>query len=500
MAVLPADEGVPRFPFWSRVIPALLLCAAAGCGADGCSGGKSKPTSPKVASVEIVPRTIYVREASGFQLEARARNAAGTILPGKSAQWSVPAEYEDLVAFEPASGNPTAVTVVPFAELPGGADPGAVRFTIPGVEAEIDGRRGTAVIVVGRTVETIGTDVATDRVELKDPTSAPDAGPFGSPAAAPPAVVVIGARFESICPRDTLFAVSGVAHFEGNVQDVKDCPDPPPPPPKQRAALFAADAAAQREDANIWSIELGNVLSKEMNPPIQVGVVLWNGMTESGALDAQDLSNAILDEADLTNHYLRRSLAGTQLQWPTPVLQAAESTFDPGSCSDDNAVQALLGTQMDPAAKLIHIAFVDELATTGPLDLDGYAKGGITCPIVTGRPYGLILVRGLSDFSLAHEIGHILGLNKDVLPNGATGHVSGAGYHCGNPMWIGPGKGLCAPLGFNLGQVYRMNWQSGKAWLHHAGLRSDTETVNCAPPTAPCPPLSLDHAPPPSTP
>jgi hypothetical protein len=102
-----------------------------------------------------------------------------------------------------------------------------------------------------------------------------------------------------------------------------------------------------------------------------------------------------------------------------------------------------------------------------------------------------------SPTTLAHELGHALGLR------GKVGHTGGPdsrmdGFESTNLMWKGlDGDGTKAQDWFSLGQAFRMNADT-HSWLNRAAGSSSTgpQPLACSPTSpkskTPCPPLAFD--------
>ena len=115
--------------FRARLAIVLVSLAVIGCG-----GGPSEPEpDPTAAQVALTPATLTLASGATGQLTATARDAAGTILTGRTVSW---ASQDTMIAKVDAAGLVTA-------QLVRAATAGETRVT-----ATVDGKSATATITV----------------------------------------------------------------------------------------------------------------------------------------------------------------------------------------------------------------------------------------------------------------------------------------------------------------------------------------------------------------
>ncbi len=160
------------------------------------------------------------------------------------------------------------------------------------------------------------------------------------------------------------------------------------------------------------------------SPELEVKVHLWNGVRgnnwETGARILSDLARA--------NEILKRSWVGIRLKAVGGIQRLGDGgvvEFEPGKCGNSTYYQDLFPTLAgQPDEDVLQILYVDEINRGwGRYDIlpsGDTLSSGKACPWYKGGPAEPTLVvlemKVFSWGTLAHKVGHILGLNEKALP------------------------------------------------------------------------------------
>ena len=193
------------------------------------------------------------------------------------------------------------------------------------------------------------------------------------------------------------------------------------------------------------------------------------------------------------------SRAGIEFVGDTFIGVRPNLTVDEGltinvSRCDDLTYMAGKLPRMDVDAKVIYVVYAQRLYV--PQDGDGPDKTvtGKSCFPTEDRAAGLVLINWYEAdvTSLAHELGHYMGLRRGAVYN--YGHTRPLdGFDHSNVMW---GTNDFDKPGvherFSVGQVYRMV-SDCRSWLFYVGRAPPKRCCQFDPYTsAPCPPAFLD--------
>jgi hypothetical protein len=480
-----------------------------------------------IGSVEVVPSVIHVGSTRPFLLEARLRNGDGKVVThsGIDVYWVAPSA----VSFDPNPGNPTRVTVDPsqFAGYPApqasfitesSTDPPGVSFTLEAGEHHREPITDIKAMVLGP-----GTGLGVlATASVSDPATiffhwgglaaaaSSDEGASGiwlmdfhrgftdASSVWSPNIAVLDWTQGGTQSLDHQVA------FVGNVklEDPENCSrsvdrttvvgssskhpriDGPPPQPAFPFRVAMGPDGVVLDDVMGWNKN-------------RVDVVLWDAVEEATpewTPDTSPVIAAMREELSWAQVILDRSRAGIQFNIVDEVLDPRGPAAIPPdvmiglSCEvpagNDTIGKYFPLPHFDPDRKVIYIVYVPTIEDTN--DTLGTFKEllGRACPHVDGRKFALIVVNaGLKTIStLAHEIGHALGLNGKTFENSAHPYNPAvdlefySGFDYTNVMWVGAGGVAGERERFSLGQVSFINHDS-RSWLGHLGKISNG--VNC---------------------
>jgi hypothetical protein len=267
------------------------------------------------------------------------------------------------------------------------------------------------------------------------------------------------------CNNDQVLRSTGTTNL-GNVLAAAGC--------NSEISIFSAtNAMAWESPVTTWTDNMGDVHTSSLQGIINMPVSVWIADTNA-AVAAQ----AVNDMANANQLYAQNKV-GVQFQ-PTftnvSSNAGAVTTIGTASCGAVAAIRA----SAFYSANALNIYYVNG-AFTG----ENCAR---TTPVGDGNISYLGTLANLA--TLAHEIGHALGLR----PAGSGGHTNTvAGFGTNNVMW---GGGIAARDHFSLGQAFRMNTHTdvwGGTMLINNGLRPGPGRA-CAPLTTSdlCPALPAD--------
>ena len=474
-----------------------------------CGCHKKPPSISSVASsVIIIPGEVHAEAGSKIQLRAEVLDQRGLgMATSAEITWKgKDTEGQELV-FTNFDGK-TAVLTVPKPPNLDGDNPVVDLISVQAV-AQVPGKRGS----VKSTKATIhitfrelfgGTPPNLDRLDIPHT-------PGG-----PPSIILMDAKADGQCWWDRVLGVAGRAYFSESMEPgCEVAADHGNPGPEM--AVFSRGATQFWDRANLtgpsWDASYSSTsplwsgLVGEFRPPssipVSVDIQLWNGVRgPSGETDSR-----ILSDLRWANEILEKSWAGINLRRVGSIKRLGDGaavTYDPDKCEDAAYHSNLFGSGGPVDHKVIQVLYVDEIDWYGER-FDILASGdtlasGKACPWYKYPTFPTLIVLEMKASSwgtLAHELGHLLGLNEEALKTeGHTDYLSSEDHFaCWNVMWGNPGTECPGNRDrFSLGQVFRMHVHNSDAWLAHLSLQSGV-TRCCQKEdegTFSCPPLSTD--------
>jgi len=422
------------------------------------------PTSPpEVASVEIIPSPVYVTsDGARFQLRARLRDSAGNII---SEDWTLPLSW---------TWNPP-----PAASFTAGAS----------VDLEIEASVGAASDVAEIRVVP-ASDATGDRIVAEVPATEPPA---------PPSVALVdgqatlegGTTTCIIDSGDEPIAFVGVAPLPGNM--VGDCTTPPVvgalallTPGKELVYGTASWLPEAGDLANFTATATpADAYQHEPGPPRELKVKIWIPHGADAALNAagETPDQQVTSELGVLDWIFSTSLAGISVVPDGPLREATLGELQMGEAGVKLKLWDCLQVKDRVPSDVASEFGPDVLSVLYVLDLWKYDEDdamvdagyrGFACrPGPEASPErdalgGIVLIEwgDREPETLAHEIGHMLGLHYPPLPEfGHTRYLTGFN-RTHNLMWTGddsPRDHL------SVGQVFRMNVDE-HSWLNRAGV------------------------------
>ena len=474
------------------LLAAIVLCAALGSCRRGCDC--PIPARPREAALLAAPATLYVVEGAEFILRARHVGADGGVLPitGNALTWEPGSA--DAFARGTAGGDSIILTAKPVEKV--------TETTVSVTMSESLAAEVAVFVVPADAIDAAGDKlVATaeryPNYALIDGNAKIDGGS---------AEAIASDAAPAICRKNSWIAFVGVG-LAGEL--VGDCdPMPARPDVTGKVTVFAPTYGVFRKDV-AWSTDnntvtvsspaSGGFVAIERPAAIRVSYTVW--IAAAGGIDSQ-----VNEEMKLAREIFRREvtgldLVGTIATAPTPAASAiVASRNTPLECASVRADLSAVPATFNGST--LNVVYVDDiLAPAFGAGETSYPSGlrGYSCP--PSEEHGAIILiswaAGLAT-TLAHELGHTLGLRDDA---GHTNDREGFGYT--NMMWGGESiDRALARAYFTPGQAFRMNFDTN-SWLHRttdaAAPRPKPEQT-CGPPEAglPCPPLAWDIAGPPA--
>jgi hypothetical protein len=466
---------------------AIAATAAVGTACNGGGSGSNPPASPEqpeqgiaprddgpsgtpVARVVIRPATIHATSGASFEMEAIASDVTGTPIGDPGAiQWT------GSVTFSNATANPTIVTT-------GATGPQSVTATIGGVS-------GTA------TVHVAPSTPSSDRLTLPHVPGAPisavliDANEFSTTSS----------NTSATCTHDDLqFGIAGTGSLGRNL--TKGC--------VSKLAVFAPGQAVRFEchrDAshpncaqsllNLWSNGRDDVARTAL-PPLTVELVMWFRVSaetadvEFVAKVAANYATAIYsDERAAMTFDIATSAGGAN--GSVRVLAPPEGALDP-------CVGVESALDFTPVKGRVNVVYAEDIQLN-----DG--PRAITCDRTAGEPPIVVIRYGAeAPTTLAHELGHVMGLVRNAFDDWRGGHTwQLPGFDETNLMW----SETNATVGLerdriSLGQAFRMHVDT-RSWVNTIPdgstvsiRKGDTETCQTSRDTStPCPVLRTNLTP-----
>ncbi len=459
--------------------------------------GCPPPDPLEVCSVEVIPARVYAVTGRTFLLEARFRNCEKEVItdPNVAVSWSGPRG----VHFLPGNKYRTRVSIDP--EIwPSSAQP-EVGSRPPGQDLGIPRSVGAFEIEIRRIHASVG-DVKSDEavVMLGEPVEAPGRDrivvTYDQPSF--PTVVLFDGFDGAVCLRDEILAVVAQAYLPKDI--TRGC--------GKRGAELSVLSPTRRGvyDANpeshhsLWGKTVPGEVSLDLGEKDTVDLVLWQHARAShfSLIQAGDPFSFILADLkkaqgifDLSRVGVHLRMADTLIGSTTPpVLIGPEevgepfSEFDIAKCDDASYVQEKL-PRLDLNAEKIYVVYVGLVYSGTP---DKPQKGKTCLPTATrSAPLVILAAKTRHVTTLAHELGHAMGLNSATLPN--SGHTKGLkGFDRSNIMW--EGNDLDGPgerERFSVGQAFRINADC-RGWVFSTGREGSSLCCQCEPfENEPCP-------------
>ncbi|MCI0433755.1 MAG: hypothetical protein L0271_08895 [Gemmatimonadetes bacterium] len=416
-----------------------LVTFAGGC---NCNGPNA------IDSVVIVPPVVFAEDNAPFLVEAWALDDRGRRRPFPGAvPWTVPAG----ITAANSNVNPALLT----GRLPAGLD----AVTLSGITATINGRTSPAAqAIISQTGATM------DQLILS-----------ATADALPAAVLIDAATSGAGCAVDITVVLVGRAALPDNLTDA--C--------ASEMALFSAGHGAHLDRSAVlaatspWTTGVDEVTISTLDPllPVPLAYYWATGSTvDLGTLKAQvGNANQILQTSRVGVSFDPPSLAQVQVGPELTILQA--------NCG---SAETLLATVLDLDVAFLYIIYAKDIIVGGK---------GFTCVPAATRPAGFIVmsVNTMIDKTLAHELGHMMGLLEPF--NGHTNDkaIPIEGFDWSNFMWAWDvAHASVYRIRASLGQAYRMNFHDA-SWIVQSIRPNPSVPCQCDPyADSPCPKLSAD--------
>lgn len=433
---------------WSLV--SLLLAATGACSCccrldDDCE---------RVRSVELLPRTTYSQAGQTFQLTAVARDEDGYPIVA-----DLPFKYDGTVTIV-SRDNDRVVVGIP-------ATPGTFTVTARVGSHESEPAR---IIVL--------------------PSGAGDVVAVPHTAGAEPVEALLDARDISEATADKAndrqFSVVGQATLPVNFAGDWTASGVP-----NEVALFVPGRAAEIRPlaSTHFTAAAGDIVSATSStPPIPLDVTVWY-FVETGGGGYTPIERAT-DDLALAQRILERTRAGVRIGSIDHRVQAITQDLPAGTgCTQ---IAGTLG--FTPVPKRLNVVLVEDIAFPS-------APFGLACPNLAGDISLIVIDAGaISETTLAHEIGHVLGLASPPFPSWMyeTGHVdeyASHGFDETNLMWAYPDpRPREGRRNLTLGQIFRFHADQA-SWINNQSMRPSTDrTADCggSPLQGGCPRLALE--------
>ncbi len=450
------------------VARAMVLLCVAGC-ADSCNPTPD-PDGP-IVMIEVLPPRVEAVDGQSFELDLRLRDQDGNILPAARAS-EVKWTHDPGLTLSALSGAPVKVV----ASLDANTPPLTLRIT-----ATANGKVGNGEIRLS------DVPAAMDWVESEH-----QAGD------APMLTLVDGQSDDWRSDSAVAFVSKGPLDAFGYGCDGTNCGEITFFSPRHRV-LREEPAWSNACEAIQFTSSPGSgdcaATHVQVYDQERVEVRIWT-------LTTNDVTAAINSDLALANRVLVRARSGLLLApvpaAPLPGFNVVLDVSGPSwACPLTTGPYALktqlLTAGVSPSTFSEHgvtVVYVDEIMSptgggTGPSGYKGYS-----CPWASGDgTIVLISVAARHATTFAHELGHAFG---PWTAAEGFGHTTAPHFDKSNLMWDAAYP-VPVPREFlTLGQVFRVNLQSGSI-LHRPP--STTEGLRCSPPDAaerPCPALHQD--------
>jgi hypothetical protein len=293
--------------------------------------------------------------------------------------------------------------------------------------------------------------------------------------------------------------------FEGSTAiSVEDLVNPTTCP--SEVAVFSREQAMTLQHPS-WSAAADRIQLDSGPPPLTVDLNVYVAVNDAKA--------ARRTRADITRavRLYRENRVGITFRVDhfDSSPSAADRLAIGSGCRDVGALKRAGPPLFDPTR--INVYVVQNVIAMKHGEEDDTWRG-YNCFKEGGENVIYVSVQWHSPTTLAHELGHALGLRPPCGHTGYEGDTTIAGFTAVNIMWSGLSDTAgAAQSRFSLGQAYRMN-ASPKSWVNHVRGTGATgrairtgetrscptvppiETDRCPPATParndPCPPLALD--------
>lgn len=240
--------------------------------------------------------------------------------------------------------------------------------------------------------------------------------------------------------------------------------------------IFAMDRAVfVGHPENHWTDAAEDLTVGPLDPALTVPLVIWNGTGKS----LQAFASIAVADIDRANSVLSKERAGIVLERQPDIR-----SFEPRRGYDIkfgcNALGDSLGFAIDASA--LNVVYLNHFVDT---DRDGNetsnTMSGYAC-IRPDQPPAVVLLslESGNDLTLAHEIGHTLGLSSEEFPiSPGGGHTTGrAGFDEKNLMWRSVLPHSDPRTRIAEGQIFRFHVDR-RSWINRTGLRTSKLQLVC---------------------
>jgi len=304
---------------------------------------------------------------------------------------------------------------------------------------------------------------------------------------ASPSVLAVDGKGRTKCLASELFAGTGVIDLKDRVESAPGC--------STEIVAFSSDRAVELKAAPGWTHNPSKPVTLAVKPPVEVELRFY---VPQGVPGAATEAQEEMDEATALYAMNRTGIAFKSLS--TVAYSPAQAVLIGDRCGGGNAAGlAKAGASLyDPG--VINVYYVSQIDQS--INLFGYncylesiVVGGSNA---IGENIIFLSLARRAPTTLAHELGHALGLRGNV------GHTYGVpGFTIRNLMMSGIDLNLQALQDhFSLGQGYRMSLDR-LSWLNHtrpsgaapirAGDSRPCQLTVAAATGDFCPPLALDQ-------
>ncbi len=384
--------------------------------------------------VELDPAEVFTVPGESFRIDAVPVLANGLPVRAKVPTWEpIPLTWDSLESLTPHEG---------FALFSVAGD--APSSTVSGIRATVSGKApyGSGLVQVGALKGTQGTTLEVPHVPSSRPEAVLQDWPVHSPCS------TLASRGVAMAGTASLTDLAGA-----------EC--------KPQSWVFATDVGVRLANPVSASVQTSAPAPFIDAPPERV-VLLNVRRNLAKPADSTEFEYAWAKALALAERHFRVNRTGIAFDWrERPDTTLAELTAPFTGCGDKvlegklgvslTKVVAPEGTALDP-----HEAWVVFVPS-----IDGQFAG-YTCAQTPRR--GPVIVMSAAHFNpttLTHELGHMLGMGKQMENDG---HTEGRdGFTPANVMWSAPD--LCTGRTrerFSLGQIYRMNFDA-RSWIWYGG-------------------------------
>lgn len=412
----------------TRTLPAMLLVALAGCGADAAD---------ETGSLEVTVRD----PATGGAVPAAPVTLTGTSLA--------------------AVTNDGGVAVIPVVPT------GVQTVRVPSV-GRCGNDRKVRIVKAKRTRVTVGN--CGDALEVRN-------------APTEPAIALLDLRTGSQCLADELRQGVGYMDLGMNAMPIGPCHGAVALLTRNHAVYFSNDATALP-----WTASLGDILSIDVSPALLHVPVRVTISTHASLAYAKVLA-LTQDQLTMADDILRNDLAGFHLagdESGAPVVPrkatAPEKILIGSSCANAAAIRSKQ-TIYSPGRLNI---FIVEQAT----DQYGNDVAGTSCLVERAPDIIFVSPKVAKPHTLLHEVGHSLGLQRPMW--GHTDGLEGFwGTNPTEPLNLMDSGRTLAVAYLSVGQVLRMtigeeSWLNLPSAANGLTVRQRQAAVGAIPVSVPC--------------